>query len=94
MICQLRPNRSWSQPHWLSVPPSAVSADQSRSTSSWSLQLTLNETASVNGNCGPPLMAMYSRPASRKNTSATLSPLGVPSRRWTSVTSESSNNET
>ncbi len=33
---------------------------QKRSTSSWSLQLTLNETASVNGNCGPPLMAMNS----------------------------------
>ncbi len=48
------------------LPAVAVSCDQSRSTSSWSLQRTKNETASVNGYCGPPFRAMNSRPASVK----------------------------
>ena len=62
MICQDRPNRSLSQPHWLSTPPPSSRRAHSRSTSSWSSQLTEKETASVNGNSGPPLSARYSCP--------------------------------
>src|SRR5262245_51535216 len=35
-ICQDMPYLSFSQPHMLSSPPSAVSASHSRSTSAWS----------------------------------------------------------
>src|SRR5262249_40921766 len=42
-ICQDRPHRSLSQPHWLGVPPSE-SAAQSRSTSAWSWQAIWNDT--------------------------------------------------
>ena len=35
-ICHDSPKRSFSQPHWLSAPPSATSAAHSRSVSAWS----------------------------------------------------------
>src|SRR5512132_3131642 len=47
-ICQETPNLSLSQPHCTGLPPSAVSASQSRSTSAWSLQVTDREIASLN----------------------------------------------
>lgn len=58
---------SLSQPHWLGVPPSQ-SVSQNLSISSWDLQLTTNETASVKGNWGPPFNATNSWPASRNCT--------------------------
>ena len=66
-ICHDRPNRSLSQPHTLSSPPS-VSAFQYVSTSSWVLQSTTNETASVNGCAGPPFSATNRCPSSSKLT--------------------------
>jgi hypothetical protein len=66
-ICQLRPYRSVSQPHGPGFPPS-TSAAHSRSISSWVSQRTSKETASVNGNCGPPLMPTNRRPSSSNST--------------------------
>ena len=75
MICQDRPYRSLSHPHWLSSPPS-VSAFQKWSTSSCDSQLTWNEVASVNANSGPPFSAVNSSPSSRND--AVIAVPGVP----------------
>ena len=58
-ICHDTPNRSFSQPHGPSSPPSD-SALQYRSTSAWSSQSTWNEIASLNENSGPPFRAKNS----------------------------------
>ena len=64
-ICHDRPNLSFSQPHWLSSPPS-VSFPHSSSTSACVSQFTKNEMASVKVNRGPPFSAMNSWPSSSK----------------------------
>ena len=56
-ICHDRPKRSFSQPHWLSTPPSAVSASHSRSVSALSSVETEIYTASSSLKCGPPFSA-------------------------------------
>src|SRR6185437_2519975 len=50
VICHDIPNLSFSHPHWLSWPPSAVSLDQYSSTSSCVLQCTTKEIDSLNLN--------------------------------------------
>ena len=69
-ICHERSNRSFSQPHWLSLPPSAISACQRRSVSSWSCVLTEIEAASECLNSGPPFSAWYGVPLSVKSTTS------------------------
>jgi hypothetical protein len=64
------------QPQALGVPPPSSIAAQSRSTSAWSSQRIMKETASVNGNCGPPFRPEYLCPASVNSTTST-SPLLV-----------------
>src|SRR5205809_2410342 len=74
LICHDKPYLSLSQPHGPSSPPSE-SSSQNLSTSSWVLQCTENDMASVNLNWGPPFNAVYSCPSSSKTTVITL-PLG------------------
>ena len=56
-ICHESPNRSFSHPHWTSLPP-ADSFSQYSSTSCCESQRTVSEIASVNLNDGPPLRAV------------------------------------
>src|SRR5260370_39349779 len=65
MICQHRPNLSFSQPH-LPFAPHAESLSHSSSTSPCVSQFTNNEMAGVNVNCGPPFSARNSCPSSWK----------------------------
>ena len=78
VTCQKTPQRSLSQPHAISEPPSAVSAAQSRSVSAWSAQAIRNETASVNENPGV-FSAMNGVPASVNSTMRTA-PAGAARR--------------
>jgi len=70
-ICQNTPKRSLSQPHRSACPPSAHNASHSRSTSAWSAQSILNETAWVYSNRMPPFSAMKRWPASVNSTTST-----------------------
>src|SRR5437763_1948902 len=74
LICHDRPYLSLSQPHGPSSPP-LESFSQNSSTSFCVLQLTENDMASANLNCGPPLSAMNACPSSSNTTVITL-PLG------------------
>lgn len=65
---------SVSQPHWLSFPPSAISAFQKRSISSCVSQPTNKDMPSANVKLGPPLKAMKLRPKSSKVTDITVPP--------------------
>ena len=56
-ICQLRPQRSLSQPH-CSIDPPSPSAAHSRSISSWLSTVTMIEKLWLNGSSGPAWMAM------------------------------------
>ena len=62
---------SLSQPQGPSSPPSE-SLLQNASTSSWVLQLTWNEMASLNVNSGPPFKATNFCPSSSKLTVITV----------------------
>src|SRR5262245_46135413 len=73
-ICHDRPYLSLSQPQRDFCPPSE-SFSHNSSTSSCDLQSTLNEMASVNLKCGPPLSAMRSCPSSW-NVAVITDPLG------------------
>src|SRR5579859_387698 len=57
-ICQNTPKRSRSHPHRRTDPPLDDSASQRWSTSAWSAQSILNETAWVYSNRVPPLRAI------------------------------------
>jgi hypothetical protein len=83
-ICHDRPNLSFSQPHRLGAPPSAVSFAHSASISCWVSHPTKNEMASVNLNCGPALSAMNRWPSSSNSTDMTF-----PCARSTEMTFES-----
>ena len=54
-ICQVRPNGSVIQPHWVGVAPALTSLSQYSSTSSWSSQSTKSEKPSEKVKLGPPL---------------------------------------
>src|SRR6184192_33283 len=69
--CQDTPQRSLSQPHGPSSPPSVRRA-QTSSISSWVSHVATNEKASVNENDGPPSKAVYSCPSSTKLACNTL----------------------
>src|SRR5215475_13377991 len=73
-ICHGSPYLSFSQPHCPASPPSD-SCSHIRSSSSCVSQCTMNDTASVNVKCGPPLSARNSCPSSWNRTVSTL-PLG------------------
>src|SRR6185312_3598870 len=75
VICQDIPNLSFSHPHWLSWPPSAVSLDQYSSTSCCVLQWTTKETDSLNLKFGPPFNAVNSTP-SMENDATMTDPFG------------------
>ena len=70
-ICHDTPNRSLSQPQGPSSPPS-LSLLQYESTSSWSLQLTSSEIASLKVKPGPPFSAVNRCPSSSKTTVMTI----------------------
>src|SRR5260370_39277544 len=65
MICQDRPNLSFSQPH-LPFSPPAERLSHSSSTSPCVSQFTNNEMGGVNVNCGQPFIARNSFPSSWK----------------------------
>ena len=81
MICHDRPNRSFSQPHCVGLPPCASSLSHSSSTSCWVSQATKNETASLKVKCGPAFRPMNRCPSSSQVTDMTASPA-----RWTEIT--------
>src|SRR5262249_7523956 len=94
--CQDSPHRSLIQPQCASEPPSDNAA-QSRSTSAWSRHAMWKETASVNGNWGPPLRPTNRVPASVNSTVSTIpaGPLGVSAgERGTRSIRESGSNDT
>src|SRR5229473_48650 len=70
MICHETPNLSCSHPHLSFLPPSE-SFSHNSSTSSWVSQLTKNDTAGENVNCGPPFNAMNGCPSSWNSTDMT-----------------------
>ena len=78
-ICQDRPNRSSSQPHGLSAPPSAMRASRSRSVSAGFAVETEIEPASSGTRCGPPFRACQGVPA-RMNSTARTEPGSTMSR--------------
>src|ERR1700704_4674775 len=92
--CHETPNRSLSQPHGPSSPPSVRRA-QTSSISSCVSQVATNEKASVNENEGPPSKAVYSCPSSRK-LACNTPPFGIgpPSLRSKLSTLEFGNSET
>src|SRR5205085_9075976 len=71
-ICHDTPNRSFSQPHGPSSPPSSVSLVQYLSTSCCVLHCTISEKPSEKLKVAPPSKATYSRPSSSKVALSTL----------------------